>query len=253
MDTLQELCNAFKKIIIDYKNIKCSEHNTLANEPASIQECINKTRDKELSKSSHLILFYEVIQSIDLLLTTLKDNPSNNSAQLKENISLRTIYKDSLINLIHELYVLNHSGRSFTSKFGGGSYTLSTTKAYGGYFTGLTELGLCIREQLLIPLNASGIFDESKVIINIEQSLNIIFDKITYQEETALLLKEKDEKIDGLEQQLRQTHSVAESVRSTTKGMGFFDKSLSASEQNHLREPRELSTVESSETISKGI
>ena len=135
--------------------------------------------------------------------------------------------------MIHELYELNHTGRPFTSTFGGGSYTLSTTRGYGGY-SGLTELGLCIREHLLIPLNASGVLDESKALANIEQSLNIIFDKITCQEETALILKAKDEEIDGLQQQLRKSHIAVDLNKSPTKGMVFFDEPLSTRYQNHL-------------------
>lgn len=236
MDTLLDLRDAFKKIILDYKNIKCLEPGS-SSEVTSITECIDKVKVIEPSKITHLTLFQKIIESIDELLALLVKEKPVDAEMLANAKQFRQLYKDSLINILKELYKLNHHmAYSCQAAFGGTFYELTTTRSL--YYLGcaLTELGQCIRENLLIPLNASGVVNESEAFINIESKLNTIFDNIERKEQFELD-KYLESQIHDLKRKLEETNKKTKTQ--STLRVGFWengqnkkDKSIRIIEQS---------------------
>lgn len=197
MDTLLELRDAFRNIILGYKNLKCREQEAFSDQ-VSVDDCLIKVKSIENSKSAHLNLFSEIIKSIDGLFQAMQDNVQETETELHQAKDRRHAYKTSLITIIQELYRLNHTTYHSDIFFLGTKHYLIHSRAYAGFGYALTELGQQIREHLLIPLSASGIVDESKVLNNIENILNSIFNTMDLKEELAFANRAKED----LEQKL---------------------------------------------------
>lgn len=220
MDTLLDLRDAFKKIIVDYKNVKCLEDEHFG-DSVSIEECIAKVKKIETSKIIHLTLFQKIIKSIDELSRILVEEKPNDLESLAKAKEFRQKYKGFLINALNELYKLNHQVTYYCQvPFGGTFYELTTMRSlyYLGY--ALTELGECVRERLLIPLNASGVADESEAFTNIESKLNVIFDTIEAKEQLDLDVR-LEAHIRELEQKLKESDKKIKA--STPIRVGFWD------------------------------
>lgn len=217
METLEDLRDAFKKIIIDYKNIKCSENETLSDNP-SIEDCIKKIKEEQASKSSNLDLFQEIITSIDDLYQMQKDKIPSNMRELKIAQGVRHAFKLSLCTIVEELYRLNHTTYLSVIDFGGGKHYIPHSRMYAGYSRSLTDLGQQIRKHLLIPLSASGIKDEAQIISNIGAALNAMFIIIDLEEKVSCEQKAKEIAEKKLSDMTRQ-----QTNRQNSRGISRFN------------------------------
>jgi hypothetical protein len=193
MDSIEQLTNAFAKVILAYYNLRMDKLNKESakkninlfleqeNTSGGLREIIKTVSLEYKSREDHL---YYLLKAY-IALEGLMSSPESFTPSTRESLIAET---SKLVQCLHDL---NHSPSERSVEFSRETYKLNTTMAwygmgYLGQYAGPGDFGQCVRDYLLVPIGATGTSREHAKSIaddKVRYFFKAFFAKLSHQDE----------------------------------------------------------------------